>query len=231
MTSQRNARIAGAAFLLYIAIGIGQMIVGRGVSAGDGMAARLATLGAHTTQVQINVLLGFASCLAAWVLGVTLYALTREADRDIARFGLVCRVGEGIVGALPMLASLALLWIATGGIETRDAAGSNSTAATLFYVRSLLPLLSALCFAAGSLAFSWLFLRAESIPGVLAWIGVASSLLLVVLLPLQLVGIVRGAITQWMWLPAAAFEIPVGLLLLIRGVRQPTGSGQPPRHA
>ncbi len=53
----------------------------------------------------------------------------------------------------------------------------------------------------------------------LAWVGVIASILIVVGLPLQLVGILRGPITQLMWLPMLAFEVPLGLWLLIKGVR------------
>jgi hypothetical protein len=31
--------------------------------------------------------------------------------------------------------------------------------------------------------------------------------------------VLRGPVTQLMWLPMAAFEIPLGLWLLIKGVR------------
>jgi hypothetical protein len=43
----------------------------------------------------------------------------------------------------------------------------------------------------------------------------------VVGLPLQLAGFLAGPVTQFMWLPMAAFEIPLGLWLLIKGVAMP----------
>jgi hypothetical protein len=80
---------------------------------------------------------------------------------------------------------------------------------------------AAMLFAFGSTIFSWLFLRGRMIPRLLAWLGVAASVLLVVLLPLQLAGVVTGPITNIMWLPMAAFEIPLGLWLLVKGVALP----------
>jgi NADH:ubiquinone oxidoreductase subunit K len=59
------------------------------------------------------------------------------------------------------------------------------------------------------------------IPVALAWLGVLASVLLVVALPLQLAGLLRGPVTQLMWIPMAAFEIPLGLWLIVRGVRTP----------
>jgi hypothetical protein len=82
-------------------------------------------------------------------------------------------------------------------------------------------LIGATFFAVGSTLFSSLLLRGRMIPLPLAWLGVVASVLLVVGLPLQLAGFLGGPITQLMWLPMAAFEIPLGLWLLIRGVRIP----------
>jgi hypothetical protein len=56
------------------------------------------------------------------------------------------------------------------------------------------------------------------IPGVIAWIGVIASALLVVGLPLQLAGFLGGPITQLMWLPMIAFEVPVAVWFLVKGV-------------
>jgi hypothetical protein len=37
-------------------------------------------------------------------------------------------------------------------------------------------------------------------------------------LPLQLAGFLRGAVTQLVWIPMAAFEIPLAVWLLVKGV-------------
>lgn len=71
----------------------------------------------------------------------------------------------------------------------------------------------------GSLFFSWLLLRGRMIPIVLARLGVVASILVVIGLPLQLAGVLHDPITSLMWLPMAAYEIPLGLWLLVKGVR------------
>ena len=73
-------------------------------------------------------------------------------------------------------------------------------------------------FGVGSALFSWLLLRGRMVPVPLAWLGVFASVLLVVSLPLQLAGILRGPVTQLLWLPMLAFEVPLGLWLLVQGV-------------
>jgi hypothetical protein len=56
------------------------------------------------------------------------------------------------------------------------------------------------------------------IPVSLAWLGVIASLIVTIGLPLQLLGVLRGPLTQLMWLPMAAFEIPVGIWFIAKGV-------------
>ena len=78
MTRTTNARIAGFTFLIYIAAGISSLALsGR----------------AHATDV-----LTLATSFSALVLGVTLYAITRDQDPDLAMLALTCRVIEAIPG-------------------------------------------------------------------------------------------------------------------------------------
>ena len=78
--------------------------------------------------------------------------------------------------------------------------------------------MGAIFFAVGSTIFCYLLLRGRIVPVVLAWLGVLASVLLVVCLPLQLVGFLRGSFTSFMWAPMAGFEVTVALRLLIKGV-------------
>jgi hypothetical protein len=79
MTRLTNARLAGIAFLFYIAIGI------------TSLAARSAAPG---TTAFFTVLMSFS----ALVLGVTLWAITRDVDPDIAMMAMLCRVLEAAPG-------------------------------------------------------------------------------------------------------------------------------------
>src|SRR2546426_12221044 len=78
MTRTTNARIAGVTFLVYIAAGVSSLALpGR----------------THATDV-----LSLITSLSALVLGVTLYAITRAQDPDLAMLALTCRVVESIPG-------------------------------------------------------------------------------------------------------------------------------------
>ena len=162
MTRTENARIAGVSYLVYFAAGIGTLAL-RGHP--------------HATD-SLSLLTSFT----ALVLGVTLYAITRDQDPDLALLALTCRVIEAIPGHQGVI-----------------------------------------FFAVATLLFSWLMLRGRMIPVPLAWLGVASSTFLAVLLSLQRAGLLAG--TNWsspatwlLYLPAALFEITLAVWFLVKGV-------------
>jgi hypothetical protein len=78
MTRRTNARVAGVTYFFYLAAGIASLI----------LAGR-----PHATGV-----LSMLTSFSALVLGVTLYAITREQDPDLAMLALTCRVIEAIPG-------------------------------------------------------------------------------------------------------------------------------------
>ena len=129
---------------------------------------------------------------------------------------LTCRVGEGVIGAVGILSTLGLLWLATAaGASAPDTAAAHALGA--FLLRGNVAL-TATFFAVGSTLFSCLLLRGRMIPIPLAWLGVVASVLLVVGLPLRLAGF---QVTSLIWLPMLAFEVPLALWLLIKGVAMP----------
>jgi hypothetical protein len=168
MTRTANARVAGFTFLLYIAAGITSMALAR--------------------QAPARELLSVLMSLSAIVLGVTLYAITREVDGDLAMLAMACRLVEAVHGEEQV---------------------------------------SAIFFAVGSTLFCWLLLRGRMIPLALAWLGVAASMFLVLVLPLQLAGLFGGQMSwsssiAWLvWLPMLIFELALASWLLTKGVAAP----------
>jgi hypothetical protein len=166
MTLKANARLAGATYLFYFVAGMSSL--------------------ALSGRPQATDVLAVATSFSALVLGVTLYALTRQVDADIALMGMACRLLEAI----------------------------PREEGTIY-------------FAVGSTLFSWLFLRGRLIPRALAWLGVLSSLLLVVLLLAQKAGFMGGRtdwsspITWLIWLPCLVFELTLAVWLLVKGVNAP----------
>ena len=217
MTRRANATIAGFTFLVYIAAGITSMVLFARATSGEGVAAQLATIAQHATDVRFTVLLNLLMNLSALVLAVTLYVITRDQDRDLALLAMTCRVAEGIAG-MDVSVTLGLLWLAT---ETEAATldpGAASALGAFFLKMAKTMGASATFFAVGSTIFSWLLLRGRMIPLALAWGGVLASVLLVVCLPLQLAGLLSGPVTSFQWLPMLLFEVVLALWLIIKGV-------------
>jgi hypothetical protein len=78
MTRRTNARVAGVTFLVYIAAGISSLSL--------------------SGRTQITEVLAALMSMSALVLGVTLYAITRDEDPDLALLALTCRVIEAVPG-------------------------------------------------------------------------------------------------------------------------------------
>src|SRR5207248_8042982 len=173
MTRRTNARIAGVTYLAYIAVALPATNLFDKAANGQGTAAKLAGLAQHASDVRVAAILGLLSCFAALVLAVTLYAITRDEDRDLALLALSCRLGEGVLNALHLVATLCLLWLATER-GAGDSAGADALGGFLLKGRSFSETISANFFAVGSTLFSWLLLRGRIVPAPLTWLGVAS---------------------------------------------------------
>jgi hypothetical protein len=220
MTPRTNARIAGVTFLVYIAAGVTSLVLFGRATAGEGVAAQLVSLAQHATDVRLTILLNLVCNLSALVLAVTLYAITRDQDSDLAMLGLTCRVSEAIVG-MDVSTRLGLLWLASAPAAAALDPGAVSALGAYLLKMEATFNASATFFAVGSTLFSWLFLRARMIPVALAWLGLLASILLIVCLPLQLAGLLGGPVTTFMWLPMLVFEVTLALWLIIKGVASP----------
>jgi hypothetical protein len=217
MTRATNARLAGFAYLFYMAVGLGNEALMHRATDAEGNAAIIARIAEHTTALRFAILLKPCECLAAFVLAVALYGITRDEDHELAMLGLVCRVAEGVFVASFIPIDLGLLWLANvrAGVGAPDIATTNALSAFLLMPSGTI---GAIFFALGSTIFSYLLLRGRMVPVLLARWGVFSSALLVIGLPLQLAGFFTGPLTGYQWVPAIIFAPVLGLWLLVRGV-------------
>ncbi len=211
MTQKTNARVAGSALLLYIVTGIGNMFLSSKIG-GVGTGGRLAALASHPTLFGLEILHTLIEVACAITLGITMYALTRDVDNELAIAAMVSRIIEGTIGIVAVAQTLALMWLATEGANTAD---TTAIASLLFKSGSWTFLLAGFCFAVGSLIFSILFVRGRSIPVALGWIGVVASALLVIVLPLEMTRFVKAGIL--VWIPMIFFEVPLAFWLILKG--------------
>jgi hypothetical protein len=226
MTRTTNARIAGFTFLFYIAVAFPSLVLFNRATGGDATSVNFSTLALHASDVRLAAVLTLLGCGSALVLAVTLYALTREQDPDLALLALTCRVAEGVTGAVSIPSMLGLLALATAtGAHAPDSASAQAIGTFMLAPAPI----AASFFAVGSTLFAWLLLRGRMVPVWLAWLGVVGSALTVVVLPLQLAQVVTGAVTQLMWVPVAVFEIVVAVWFLIKGAALPRAVLAPTR--
>ena len=221
MTRRSSARLAGIAFVVYIAVGItGSVLYARGTT-GATMAAKLASVPGHLTEIRVSLILTILSAICALSLAVTLYGVTRDEDHEVAMFGMVCRAGEGILGIFTVT-TLGMLWLGTtSGADAPDAAIAPALGSLLSKFGAWKATTCAFLFALGSTAFAWLLMRGRMIPRWLALLGVFASVDLVIMLPLQLAGLVSGTIAYVvMWLPMLIFELVLAVLLIRSGVTE-----------
>jgi uncharacterized protein DUF4386 len=220
MTRTTNARIAGITLLVYIAATMTSVILFTRAAGGEGVAARLASVAGHATDVRITILAGLVGNLCALVLGVTFYSITREQDQDIAMLAMICRVAEG-VGGMDVSRTLGLLWLTTATDAAALDKGAAAALGAFFLKMETSFTASAAFFALGSALFAWLLLRGRMIPSALAWLGLLGSILTAVFFPLQLAGLVGGPVTRMMWYPVLLYEVILAFWLLIKGVPAP----------
>ena len=221
MTRTTNARIAGFTHLFYKVVGLTSVVLFNRATSDEGIAATLAHIAAHASAMRFAILLELLECFSAIMLGVALYGITREEDNELAMLALACRVGEGVLGAIGIPNALRLLWLATVGTGAGSDVVTTNTLGTFLLMPVQAALIGAPFFAVGSMIFSSLLLRGRLVPVSLAQLGVLASVLLVVSLPLQLAGFLKGPVTGYMWIPMFVFVVLIGLWLLIKGVASP----------
>lgn len=213
MTRTANARLAGATFLAYIALGIASLVLFSQAAGTGEPAQRLAALASHLAPARASLVLGLSTGFVALALGVALYGLTQQVDPHIALLALSCRVVEGAMAAVGTMLSLALLALASGQVAV-DPQIRVGLGTLLLSSDQWLTTVSATFFAVGSTFFCYLLLRGRVIPVLLARIGLGASVLLVVGLPARAIELIPSSLAMWMWLPMLLFEVPCGLWLL-----------------
>src|ERR1700693_5848535 len=148
MTRRTKARFAGFTFLFYIAVTLTGMVLSRGATSGEGTAAKLASIAQHASDVRVAVVLEMLGCFCALVLAVTLYAITRDQDPDLAMLAMTCRVAEGVISAVSLPRMVGKRWLATAaGADAPDPASANVLGAVLFKLPSWSTTLGATFFA------------------------------------------------------------------------------------
>ncbi|WP_018217312.1 DUF4386 domain-containing protein [Salinispora vitiensis] len=214
MSDRSAARLAGALFLLVIAV-----VLASSAAAGSGtggIAERLDDIATHPSGVRLSIVLLAIAGIATLGLAAMLHAITRRQDPSLAAFALACRAVESGLYAVQILGAMLLLSLSGQRTDSARELGAATVDIAAWSTN-----VGACFFAVGSAVFAYLLLRSRAIPRPLASLGLLASLLLAVSVPVQSAA---GAVTAegagiLLWLPMLAFEIATGGWLLIKGLR------------
>ena len=220
MTRPAVARVAGATFLLYIAVKVSSAILFEGSIGSGAAASRLTSVAAHASDLRMATVLALGNCVCALVLAVLLYFYTRRSHPELSTLVLICRTGEAVLFGAFALGIIALVFIAEASTEATRNTDASLVVAIIRSTRNS-TLVACFFFAVGSAAFAWVLLRASLAPRSLAVLGLVGSLVPIVGMPLQIIGALRGFNTGLLWVLMFLFEIALGVWLLASGGRDP----------
>lgn len=224
--AQRTAaRVAGAILLLAMAISMLAEFVGLGgVEISNDAAVTARSLVQSEAMVRLAVVGHLICFISDIALAAALYVILRPVSRGLAACGAFLRLADGVILALsvvPLLIALRLL----GGapyVQSLGAEGLQSLARLMLGVRAEISSIGWVFLGLGQAVFAWLWLRSRYIPRILAAWGVFASLLLG-LAPLVFLAWpqIRAAVGMAYMAPMFLYEVPLGVWLLIKGLRSP----------
>ena len=223
MSSNRYApRVAGISFLFLIATVMASGLLWGGVGTTQGISETLASISANSASLRISIVLTAVAGITTLVLAAMLHATVRHQDRSLAILALCCRAVEGGLYSVGMFVTLALLSLSHG--SATDTPSAQTLAGLLIDVRWMGTNVGAIFFAAGSTLFTYLLLRARSIPVPLSAVGVVGSLLVLIGVPVQTALSIHtfAGPSALIWAPIGIFEITAGVWLIAKGAKMPT---------
>lgn len=226
VTQAIAARIAGAMFLFVNATGIFAEVFVRG-SLLSGDATQVAQNIIDSERLyRLSIVSDLVMLTGGLVLIWALYVLLRPVNRDLALLAVFLRIVETAVSVAATVASLIAVRLLSRA-EYLNVFQAGELHALSRLARGAFGFgqdVGFIFLGLGSAVFAYLLLRSRYIPRVLAGWGVFASLLLATY---NLVIIVApGAVETLMYVslaPMGIYEIAIGLWLLTKGAKIPTG--------
>jgi len=235
---QKIARIIGATYLITDATSIYAIFV-RSTLVVSGDIARTATnIAAHAQLYRTGIVADVLTGAGVVILNLALYTLLSPVNRNLARLAAMWRLIEVAVGSAIAVCSFIALSLLTDANYLHSFPPSELNALVSLFVGAQVSgyLIVLLFVGLGSTTYMYLLLKSRYIPKALALLGLVGSALvgLVALIRMWFPALVTAAVPIARSLPLAAraflaviivpilaFEIIIGLWLLIKGVRMP----------
>lgn len=233
------AAIAGATYLITDATAIFSQFFVRATLIVSGDAARTAgNIVAHAQLFRFSILCDVIGCAGVVILNVALYELLAPVHRSLARLAAFWRLAEAAMYGAMTVSSLVALSLLTGADYLQAFQPRELQALAHLFIDAQTSgfMIALLFFGLGSTTYMYLLVKSRYVPKALALLGLAGSALtaLSVLVRMLLPAFVAAAAAAVRALPAVAlvslavlvvpivaFEIILGLWLLLKGVKAP----------
>jgi uncharacterized protein DUF4386 len=234
----RAAKIAGAAYLITSATSFSNLYFSSRMAAPGDFARTATNIVANAELFRVLILFELVTCLGCVVLNAALYELLAPVHRSLARLAAFFRIAESAVYGAITVNAVVFLSILTGAEYARALQPPELQAlARAFRSAHSNGFTMAMVFLSlGSAVYMYLLLRSRYVPNALAVAGIVMSVLGAVFFVARLVvpafvaatfAAVRGLPTAALALlaviafPFLAFEVILGLWLLVKGIRIP----------
>ena len=222
-TSHRKAaRVAGFMYLFTMATAVfGDFYVRSSIIVPGNAAATANNIMASEQLFRIGIASNLIAFVGVVILIVALYILLKPVNKNLALLALAWRVTETAVFGVVMLSSFIVLLLLSGAdyltVFETDQLHALAWIFILAHVYGYF--IAMIFFSLGSTVFSYLFLKSNYIPRILAAWGVfASVVLLIGTFVIILYPDYAAIILPGYFAPIIVFEVLLGLLLLFKGV-------------
>jgi hypothetical protein len=174
----------------------------------------------HELLFRFGLALGSLNALCAVLLAVSLYVAVRVVDKNLALLALAFELVYAAAGAAASLIDYAFLKQQMDAYSSGilDAKQLSSLADLHSFLDAAAMNIVCILYGAGSILFFYLFLKAKTIPRILAALGLFGSALVPLTGFASLILPQPSKLLQFGWLPIFAAELSTGLWLLFKGI-------------
>jgi len=213
---KKMARLAGVMYLVVIVIYMIGLTLNSSLHGGTFAASADSISGSELFYRTTLVLMLMGSVLTIFLAGA-LYAFLKPVNPNLARFALLFRICEIILGSTAKIALFTRVGIYTGTVAvlSLEEQSAFSSLVRVFYNSGFN--FSVLFFSFGSILFFYLMWTARFIPQLLSVFGILASVSVTVVALANLVNPDLLPGNLW-WMPIFLAEIATGLWLSIKSI-------------
>jgi hypothetical protein len=226
--AQRTAaKIAGFLYVFQMATAVfGESFVrGQLIVRGDAAKTAENILGSERL-FRLSIAGDLVTYTGVIVLTWALYVVLRPVDKNLALLGVFFRLVENAVLCVATVNALVALRLLSGPdyLKTFDTGQLQSLARLALSVQGMGMTVAFILLGLGSTVFAYLLLKSRYVPRALAGWGLFASLVLALGTLLIVVFPDLGDILGLAYMaPMGIYEVGLGLWLLVKGIRAPTG--------